>query len=130
MISKYMVRDVMKRGIHEVSLNDKISDVVKKMAEYNISSVVVSDNQVFWGIITDTTILKHYHENLNNLKAEDIMTSKLITISPEAPLEEAVEVMTNNNIHHLYVLSELNEDKIVGVLSSKDVIKLMAKLMD
>lgn len=130
MISKYMVRDVMKRGIHEVSLNDSVSDIVKKMAEYNISSVVVSDNQVFWGIITNTTILKHYHENLNNLKAEDIMTSKLITISPEAPLEKAVEVMTNNNIHHLYVLSELNEDKIIGVLSSKDVIKLMAKLMD
>jgi CBS domain-containing protein len=128
MLSKYLVRDIMKRGIVEVSLDDKISDVIKKMAENDISSVVVSDNQVFWGIITDTNILKHYHENLDALKAEDIMNSKIITISPEAPLEKAVEVMEENNIHHLYVHSEC-DDKIVGVISSKDIIKLMAKLM-
>ncbi|AEF96003.1 CBS domain-containing protein [Methanotorris igneus] len=127
MLSKYLVRDIMKRGIVEVSLNDKISDIVKKMAENDISSVVVSDNQAFWGIITDTDILKHYHENLDTLKAEDIMNSKIIAISPEAPLEKAVEVMIENNIHHLYVRSEL-DDKIVGVISSKDIVKLMGSV--
>jgi CBS domain-containing protein len=130
MLSKYFVRDLMTRGIYEVSLKDSISDVIKVMGKNNISSVVVSDdNNVYWGIITDIDVLKHYNENLDELKAEDIMVSKLITISPTAPLEKAAAVMAENNIHHLYVVSELREDKIIGVLSSKDIVKLISKLL-
>ncbi len=127
MISKYLVRDVMKKGVVEVSLDTKLSDVIKTMAKFDISSVVVSDGERYWGIITDTDILKHYHEL--DKTAEEIMTVNPITISPEAPLEKAIEIMAEHNIHHLYVKSPC-EEKIVSVLSSKDIIKLFSKLID
>ncbi|CAB3287523.1 CBS domain containing protein [Methanocaldococcus lauensis] len=127
MISKYLVRDIMKKGVVEVSLDTKLCDVIKTMAKYDISSVVVSDGERFWGIITDTDILKHYHEL--DKTAEEIMSVNPITISPEAPLEKAIDIMVEHNIHHLYVKSPC-EEKIVGVLSSKDIIKLFSMLID
>lgn len=98
MISKYLVRDVMKKGVVEVTLDTKLSDVIKTMAKYDISSVVVSDGETFWGIITDTDVLKHYNDL--DKTAEEIMTTNPITVSPEAPLEKAVEIMAEKGIHH------------------------------
>ncbi|NPA62857.1 MAG: CBS domain-containing protein [Methanococci archaeon] len=127
MLSRYLVRDVMKKGVVEVNLDAKLSEIIKTMAKYDISSVVVSDGETFWGIITDTDVMKHYH-NLEKT-AEEIMTTNPITVSPEAPLEKAVEIMAERGIHHLYVRSPC-EEKIVGVLSSKDVIKLFSDIIE
>ena len=127
MLSNCFVRDVMVRGIVEVDLNDKLSDVVKVMAENDVSSVVVSDdNGYFWGIITELDVLKN-HGDLDKITAEEIMTTKPITVKPITPLEQAAEIMVENKIHHLYVLSELNENKIVGVISAGDIIKAINK---
>jgi len=126
LISKYVVRDVMSRGIYEVSLDTPLRDVIKTMAENNISSVVVTDrNGTYWGIITSLDVLKHYTKDVDKLKAEDIMVSNIITVDPLTPLERAAAIMVENRIHHLYVVSELREDKIVGVISSKDIIKVL-----
>ncbi|WP_457611958.1 CBS domain-containing protein [Methanocaldococcus sp.] len=127
MISKYLVRDVMKKEVVEVNLDTKLDEIIKIMAKYEISSVIVSDGERFWGVVTDTDILKNYH-NLDKT-AEEIMSSKLITISPDAPLEKAIDVMVENKIHHIYVKSPC-EERIVGVLSSKDIINLFSKLLE
>ena len=57
------------------------------------------------------------------------MTTNPITVSPEVPLENAIKIMAEEGIHHLYVKSPC-EDKIVGVLSSKDIIKLFSDLIE
>ncbi|ADG12743.1 putative signal transduction protein with CBS domains [Methanocaldococcus infernus ME] len=126
MISKYLVRDVMTKGVVEVPLDTKLEEIVKIMDKYNISSVVVSDGEQFWGIVTDTDILKNYH-NLDKT-AEEVMTSKVILVTPEAPLEKAIDLMVEHKIHHLYVKSSC-EDRIIGVISSRDIIKLFSKLI-
>jgi CBS domain-containing protein len=130
MLSKYFVRDVMVRGIFEIRLNDSVLDAVKVMGKNDISSVVVSDdNGTYWGIITELDILKN-HTNLDKVKAKEIMSSKITTISPMAPLERATQLMAEKKIHHLYVTSELDEDKIIGVISSSYIIKLMAEISE
>ena len=126
MISKYVVRDIMNRGIYEVFLDTPLREVIKTMGENNISSVVVTDREgTYWGIITSLDVLKYYTKDIDNLKAEDVMVSKIITVNPLTPLEKAAAIMVENRIHHLYVVSELREDKIVGVISSKDIIKVL-----
>ncbi len=119
-----IIRDIMAKGIFEVRLNDNLKEIIKVISENDISSVIVSDdNGTYWGVITELDILKHLGENLDNLTAEDIATTKLITISPKATIEKAIEVMTKNKIHHLYVVGELHGDKVVGVVSAGDIIK-------
>ena len=102
MLSKYFVRDVMVRGIYEIRLNDSVLDAIKIMGKNDISSVVVSDdNGTYWGIITELDILKN-HSNIDKVKAKEIMSTNLTTISPTAPLERAASLMPEKKIHHLY----------------------------
>ncbi|GBF36113.1 hypothetical protein MHHB_P0338 [Methanofervidicoccus abyssi] len=116
----------MNRGIYEVFLDTPLREVIKTMGENSISSVVVTDREgTYWGIITSLDVLKYYTKDIDNLKAEDVMVSKIITVNPLTPLEKAAAIMVENRIHHLYVVSELREDKIVGVISSKDIIKVL-----
>jgi len=116
----------MTRGIYEVFLDTPLRDIIKTMGENNISSVVVTDREgTYWGIITSLDVLKYYTKDIDNLKAEDVMVSKIITVDPLTPLEKAAAIMVENRIHHLYVVSELREDKIVGVISSKDIIRVL-----
>ena len=116
----------MNRGIYEVFLDTPLREVIKTMGENSISSVVVTDREgTYWGIITSLDVLKYYTKDIDNLKAEDVMVSKIVTVNPLTPLEKAAAIMVENRIHHLYVVSELREDKIVGVISSKDIIKVL-----
>lgn len=54
------------------------------------------------------------------------MTSKVLSINPENTLEEAIDLMAQNNISGLPVTDE--EKKIVGVLSESDIIDYSSKL--
>ncbi|MEN4007460.1 MAG: CBS domain-containing protein [Methanobacteriaceae archaeon] len=130
MLSGYLVRDVMSRGVYTVMLNDSLQDIIKLMDNNNISSsVVVDEKGTYWGIITSMDVLKHCTGNIDKLKAEDVIVTDTITVSPVTPLEEAGLIMVENRIHHLYVADERRRQKIVGVLSSKDIIKFMSQAL-
>jgi CBS domain-containing protein len=50
-----------------------------------------------------------------------IMTTKVITLTPENTLQEAREIMLSKRIHHLPVLEG---KKLVGIITSYDFLKL------
>ena len=54
------------------------------------------------------------------------MTGKVITVTPESKVTEAIDVMVKNRIHRL-VVSEPEGDKLlpVGVLSTTDIVREM-----
>ncbi len=53
--------------------------------------------------------------------AKDIMTKELITVSPEATLQEAAELMTGHNISGLPVVER--NMVLVGIISESDIIE-------
>lgn len=53
--------------------------------------------------------------------AKDIMTKKVITVSPDATLNDAAELMTKNNISGLPVVE--NDMTLVGIISESDIIE-------
>lgn len=52
------------------------------------------------------------------MRIQDVMTSDIVTIAPQATIAEAREKLRANKIHHLIVLED---KKILGVLSDRDV---------
>lgn len=57
------------------------------------------------------------------LKARDIMTREVITINPEAGLEEAVARLVNNKISGMPVCD--GDGKLVGMLSERDILNFV-----
>lgn len=58
------------------------------------------------------------------MKAADIMTRELVTVTAEKTLDECLLLMEQNGIFHLIVLNQLGEFR--GMLSVKDILRVVA----
>ena len=58
------------------------------------------------------------------MKASDIMTRELITVTPDMTLEDCMRLMDQNTIFHLLVLGEGQEFR--GMLSISDILRVVA----
>ncbi|MBN2336751.1 CBS domain-containing protein [Candidatus Bathyarchaeota archaeon] len=118
-----IVRDVMSKNVKTVKTDDTVHAAVQKMNKFEIGSVIVVSGGRPVGIITETNILRRIvgpRMDPATVWAKDIMTSPVITIDPNADLAEAAKTMAQRKINRLPVM---DGDKIVGLLSSTDIVK-------
>jgi CBS domain-containing protein len=92
------VRDVMERGIVTASFDTTVSEIAKKLVEEDVSAVAVTapDDKVV-GVISEIDLMKVFDKNWDTLTAEDIMSSAVRTIAPEARIKKAAGVMRDLN---------------------------------
>ncbi|NOX62866.1 MAG: crotonyl-CoA carboxylase/reductase [Chloroflexi bacterium] len=122
------VRELMHYGVISVSASTPVTEVARRMAEYHIHAIVVTDEQGFAiGLVSQTDIIFARQgrtiEEMRELTAADIMTRRLITCSPDATVSDAVTLMTRNRIHRLVVVDE-RKGRLwpVGIISMTDII--------
>lgn len=58
--------------------------------------------------------------------AGEMMTTKVISVGPDDNIEKAVKILAEHNISGLPVVDENN--KVVGIISSSDIVKFSGKL--
>jgi len=58
------------------------------------------------------------------MKVSEIMTSELVTVTPEMTMEECLRLMEQNTIFHLIVLDE--KQGFRGMLSVSDILRVVA----
>jgi CBS domain-containing protein len=89
--------------------------------------VIVNNAHEVLGIISARSILKAFGKDLDTLKAKDILLPYTITITPNSPLKDAIELMKKRKIEHLIVVSDKPASKAVfGILHAGDVVAKMA----
>ena len=118
-----LVRDIMAKNIKTVRTDDSAHDAVVKMNKFDVGSVIVTNNNRPVGIITSKNILIRIVEprlDAGVVRAKDIMSSPLITIEASAPVEDAAKLMAQRHIKKLAVVEG---DKVVGVVSSSDIVR-------
>lgn len=94
---------------------DTAIDVLK---EYDIGFLPVTKNDILVGVVTDRDILLRYK---GHSKIGDIMTStNLQFVNYNDSITKAAKIMANDKVRRLPVLKD---GKIVGVLTSKSLIK-------
>ncbi|MDQ6843855.1 MAG: CBS domain-containing protein [Bacteroidota bacterium] len=120
------VSDILSRkGSNAISVtpDTAVFDALKVMADNNIGSVLVMENDKYLGLITERdysrkVILKG--KNSTNTKVSEIMTSDLPHIKPEDTIENCMELMTDSKIRYLPVFVN---DQLKGIISITDVVK-------
>ncbi|MHC1564481.1 MAG: CBS domain-containing protein, partial [Candidatus Hecatellaceae archaeon] len=88
--------------------------VIDVMLEKGVWSVLVEKQGLPVGVITDRDIFRRCLSKKFSpeaCKAEEIMSSPLITISPDESIMEAMKTMTVKNIRRLFIVEE---GKVVG----------------
>jgi len=100
-----------------------VLDALKLMADKQVGALVVIDEERLVGIISERDYARKVillGRDSTNARVADIMTSTVITIEPETPVEICMELMYANRIRHLPVLD--TDEHLAGVVSIGDVV--------
>lgn len=132
------VRNRMTANPYSIAYNAPISEVIELMREKNLKRVPVVNGEKVVGILTHgdiqkvsptkATTLSIYELNylLSKTKVSDAMTKNVITISPDALLEEAAVLMRENRISTLAVVKD---NKLVGIITESDIFDAFIDLL-
>ena len=111
--------------IYSVTPDTTVFKALEVMSEKNVNALLVMEDDTLAGIFTEKdyarkVVLKG--KTSKSMLIKELMTSKLITVTPETSIDECMQLMTNKFIRHLPV-TEYNN--IVGIISIGDVVKFI-----
>jgi len=124
------VSNWMTAKVFTINADDYLSDALTLMKDKNIKHVPVLKNGKLKGILSDRDIKEYspskatsldiyeLHYLLAKTKIKDIMTEKIITTSPGAPVEVAAMTLLDKKIGCLPVL---DKGELVGIISDRDI---------
>jgi CBS domain-containing protein len=116
------VRDVMEDAVFTVSPQAKGSAIADIMAERNVGSVpVVEEDRTLVGLVSEFDLLRVMDEgkDLGQLAATDIMTRDVVTVSEELPVKEVVHLLQER---HLLRVPVLKGKVLVGFVARRDIV--------
>jgi len=105
-------------------------DAVKTMAGENLGSLVVMEGNRMTGMLTFHEILQALHKGngaLGEAKVSDIMVKDPVTATPEMEVNDLRRTMLESGARYLPVL---DEGKLIGVISFRDVAKAVLEEQD
>ncbi|MBV7561331.1 MULTISPECIES: CBS domain-containing protein [unclassified Pseudomonas] len=124
---KKTVADVLKSkpisNVYSVTPDSSVFAAVKLMAEKGIGALVVLEGERLAGIVSERDYVRKVavqERSPANLKVSEIMTAKVITVSPSEDARHCMELMTNGRLRHLPVVED---GRLVGLLSIGDLVK-------
>ncbi|MEM5829221.1 MAG: CBS domain-containing protein [Candidatus Aenigmatarchaeota archaeon] len=124
------VRDIMVKNIVTIDQEKTVKQAGELMKKTRKGCLIVTKNGKPVGILSDSDVIKRVvAKNFlpSKIKVKQVMSSPLITISPDDDILSAVRKMKRNNIHRLPVV--LN-GKLVGIISLSDIAKTSPEMLD
>src|SRR5512146_96380 len=134
-----LVGERMTRNPVTVTEDASIDDALHLMRERKVRRLpvldtsgrmvgIVSDKDLLHASPSPATSLSVYelHYLLAKLVVKRVMSSPVITVSLNTPLEEAARIMADNKIGGLPVV---DDGKLTGIITETDVFKLLIELL-
>ena len=118
-----------------------VSELAKVMVDWNVSSVAITDeednNKKVIGILTERDIIKSIAKGVSpdGITAGSLMSSPILSIRKDQPIEEAALMMTRNKVRHLLVEDSTNiaahseGGRIIGMITTTDLARYLKTKM-
>ena len=135
-----LVSSIMTKKVIVQTDDQTIQAVSNTMYENNIGNVLIVKNYVAQdsfkqdkvvGIITERDVVRivgSFDPTLYHLPVREIMSKPIISIPSTCSLKDAMETMQLKNIRRLPVIEQ--EGKLVGIITSRDIFKVIIKNQD
>ena len=115
-----LVDDLMAHPVMTATPHQTAGHVRQVMREHGVSCMPVVDPEYApVGIVTSTDLLKDFPDNK---PISQIIGGKVFTVPRYGDVSLAARIMRNHGIHHVVVTEE---QKVVGIISSYDLLKLV-----
>jgi CBS domain-containing protein len=116
------IRDVMTPNPQTLSASATVHEAAETMRTHNIGDVIASDDKGgIAGLVTDRDIVVRVVAEGRDPRVtliEEIVSRDLTAVSPDDPVERAVELMRERAVRRLPVVKR---GKIVGIVSIGDL---------
>jgi len=134
---KELVKDWMTGDVITVASDMSLTEAHHLMTDNKIRRLPVVKNDHLVGIVTrgdvrgakpsDATSLTIWEINhlISKLKLKDIMAPNPISISPDATLAEAAQLMLDNKISGLPVVD--SNQKVIGIITESDIFRMVVQ---
>jgi CBS domain-containing protein len=123
---KTRVSDILKKKegkIFSVIPKTTVFEAIHLMASNKIGAVLVLDNDRIVGIFTERDYMNKIileGRTSKETQVKDVMTTKVIFVTPDVSVEESMAVMSEKRCRHLPVL---DNKKLVGMVSMGDLVR-------
>jgi len=122
----HSIRDILsEKGAKVLSIDPSVTvfDALKQMADHGIGALLVLQNGKPVGLFSERDYARKLA--LRGLRSREtpvsaVMSSPVITISPDASVQEGMQVMTEKFVRHLPVL---DSSGVIGMVSIGDLVK-------
>lgn len=115
------VGSVMAEEVVSIPIFAKISDAIDLMKEHRVGGLPVVDkeNRVR-AIVTERDIVMIFTGKISGVSVADLMSKKVITVTPKASISEAEKTMIKRGFRRLPIVSE---DRLVGIVTVMDILR-------
>jgi len=148
------IKDIMTKNPITVTMATNVHLLAELFVEKNISGApVIDDNGALLGIVQEEGVIfqdkkvhlptflhislgfltlgvKQYQEEIKKVtatKASDILEKDIVILSPEMSVEDAATIMIEKASYYCPVV---DEEKLVGVITKKDIVRSIARDQD
>ena len=118
-------------GVYTISADENLKTVARKMQEYNVSALVVTDVEGYLcGVISRTDLVRACYKNQDWAQrvVREFMATDVVTVNLDDPLLRVMELLIDNHIHRVVAVEQREgKQRPIGVLSAADVVYHMAQ---
>lgn len=123
-----LVSDFMTKMIITAEASTPVISAARVMAAEDIGCLVVTKGDVLAGIVAQRDIIGAHllsDEIYQTMVLADIMTTPVVTVSPEAEMGQLIALMHQSGRRHIPVVVG---DAITGIVTTTDVIRVLATM--
>ena len=137
-----LVRELMSRDVVTVEPSCPLKQAIQRLDAYDITAMpVVDEHGRVVGVLSEADVLRDMvltdpraHERpvqvssaVASRRVGEVMSTMPLTVAPESDLAEAVALLVETQVKSLPVVSH---DRLVGVLSRRDLVRALARQDD
>jgi len=126
------VADAMSPGVISCPPETPLRIVARMMATFSVHSVFVFEHRdeddediQLWGVVSDLDLVAAGRLNVDERTAGSSAVTPLVSVSTNAPLSDAADLMAEQGISHLAVIDPTSK-RPVGVISTLDIARSIA----
>ncbi|OHB77966.1 MAG: hypothetical protein A2Z25_15135 [Planctomycetes bacterium RBG_16_55_9] len=106
-----------------------LTDVIALLLRWHISAVpVVDDDKNIIGIVSEIDLVNVTLDgNARDTTVEEVMATNIVSFGPDAALAELVQSFSKNHLRRVPIL---NDGKVIGIVSRRDILREMLRRYD
>jgi CBS domain-containing protein len=111
------------RVIYSVEPGTAVLEAIRAMAAHHVGALLVMQGETLSGIVSERDYARKVillGRASADTPVRDIMSSPVITVSPDTTVQTCMELMTDRRVRHLPVIEGT---RVVGMVSIGDLVK-------